>query len=188
MLEVRELPLPGVLEIRPPRHGDARGFFQETWSRELWAASGIDLDFVQDNHSYSAARGVLRGLHYQLPPAAQDKLVRATRGSIFDVAVDLRQGSPTFGKWAGLVLSAELGNQILVPRGFAHGFVTIEEHSEVQYKVTAPYRPDLERAIRFDDPALGIAWPVAAGEVQLSGKDQAAPSFADAEPSGIDWA
>jgi dTDP-4-dehydrorhamnose 3,5-epimerase len=114
--------------------------------------------------------------------------VRATRGSIFDVAVDIRRGSPTFGRWLGLVLSAELGNQILVPRGFAHGFVTLEEHSEVQYKVTAPYRPDLERAIQFDDPSLGIAWPVADGQVQLSGKDREAPSFADAASSGIDWA
>lgn len=188
MLDVRELSLPGVLEIRAPRHGDARGFFQETWNKELWAASGIPLDFVQDNHSYSAAKGVLRGLHYQLPPAAQDKLVRATRGSIFDVAVDIRRGSPTFGRWVGLVLSAELGNQILVPRGFAHGFVTLEEHSEVQYKVTAPYRQDLERAIRFDDPSLGIAWPVEDRQVQLSDKDREAPSFAEAASSGIDWA
>lgn len=186
MLDVRELELPGVLEIRPPRHGDSRGFFQETWNKETWAAAGIDLDFVQDNHSYSAAKGVLRGLHYQLPPAAQDKLVRATRGSIFDVAVDIRRGSPTHGRWVGLVLSAELGNQILVPKGFAHGFMTIEEHSEVQYKVTAPYRPELDRAIHYADPAIGIAWPIA--DVQLSAKDQAAPLLASADASGIDWA
>jgi dTDP-4-dehydrorhamnose 3,5-epimerase len=186
MLDVRELALPGVREVRTRRHGDGRGWFTETWSKAGWAADGIALDFVQDNHSYSAARGVLRGLHYQLPPAAQDKLVRATRGAIFDVAVDLRRGSPTFGQWVGLELSAALGNQILVPAGFAHGFVTIEEHTEVQYKVTAPYRPDLERAIRWDDPAIGIDWPIR--DVQLSAKDQAAPAFADAEPSGIDWA
>jgi dTDP-4-dehydrorhamnose 3,5-epimerase len=186
MLEVRELELPGVLEIRPKRHGDARGWFQEVWNKESWESAGVALAFVQDNHSYSAAKGVLRGLHYQLAPAAQDKLVRATRGSIFDVAVDIRRGSPTFGRWAGLILSAELGNQILVPKGFAHGFVTLEEHSEVQYKVTAPYRPDQDRAIRFDDPAIGIDWPVA--DVQLSGKDQAAPLLADADPSGVDWA
>lgn len=186
MLEVRELGLPGVLEIRAPRHGDARGFFQESWNKETWAAAGINLDFVQDNHSYSAAKGVLRGLHYQLPPAAQDKVVRATRGSIFDVAVDIRRGSPTYGKWVGLVVSAELGNQILVPKGYAHGFVTLEEHTEVQYKVTAVYRPDLDRGIRYDDPAIGIDWPVR--DVQLSAKDQAAPLLGDADPSGIDWA
>jgi dTDP-4-dehydrorhamnose 3,5-epimerase len=186
MLETRELGLPGVLELKPKRHGDARGWFQETWSAEGLRAAGLALNFVQDNHSYSAAKGVLRGLHYQLPPAAQDKLVRVTRGSIYDVAVDLRLGSPTYGKWTGLTLSAELGNQILVPAGFAHGFVTLEEHSEVQYKVTAPYRPDLERAIRWDDPAIGIDWPVR--DVQLSAKDGVAGALEDAEPSGIDWA
>jgi dTDP-4-dehydrorhamnose 3,5-epimerase len=186
MLDVRELALPGVKEIRPVRHGDARGWFQEVWNRESWAAAGVSLEFVQDNHSYSAARGVLRGLHYQLPPAAQDKLVRATRGAIFDVAVDIRRGSPTYGRWVGVTLRADLGNQILVPSGFAHGFVTIEEHSEVQYKVTAPYRPDLDRAIRYDDPAIGIDWPIRANEVQLSAKDQVAPALAAAD-SGIDW-
>jgi dTDP-4-dehydrorhamnose 3,5-epimerase len=186
MLDVAELGLPGVLEIRPKRHGDARGWFTEVWNKESWEAAGVGLDFVQDNHSYSAAKGVLRGLHYQLGTAAQDKLVRATRGSIFDVAVDIRQGSPSFGKWVGLIVSAERGNQILVPKGFAHGFVTLEEHSEVQYKVTAPYRPDLDRSIRYDDPAIGIDWPVS--DVQLSAKDQGAPLLADAEPSGVDWA
>lgn len=185
MLEVRALDLPGVLEIRPKRHGDQRGWFMEIWNKDIWEEAGVRLDFVQDNHSYSAAKGVLRGLHYQLAPAAQDKLVRATRGAIFDVAVDIRRDSPTFGRWAGLILSAELGNQILVPKGFAHGFVTIEEHSEVQYKVTAPYQPDLDRTIRFDDPAIGIDWPV--HDVQLSAKDQGAPLLADADPSGVDW-
>ena len=185
MLEVRELALPGVKEIRPRRHGDERGWFTEVWNRDIWDAAGVALEFVQDNHSYSAAKGVLRGLHYQLAPAAQDKLVRATRGSIFDVAVDIRQSSPTFGRWVGLTLSAALGNQILVPKGFAHGFVTLEEHTEVQYKVTAPYRPDLDRAIRYDDPAIGIDWPLS--DVQLSAKDQAAPLLAAADASGIDW-
>jgi dTDP-4-dehydrorhamnose 3,5-epimerase len=186
MLEVRELDLAGVKELRPRRFGDERGWFTEVWNRESWEAAGIRLEFVQDNHSYSAAKGVLRGLHYQLAPAAQDKLVRVTRGAIYDVAVDIRRGSPTFGRWVGLTLSAALGNQILVPRGFAHGFVTLEEHAEVQYKVTAPYRADLDRAIRFDDPEIGIEWPLT--EVQLSAKDQAAPRLAQAEPSGIDWA
>jgi dTDP-4-dehydrorhamnose 3,5-epimerase len=129
----------------------------------------------------SAAKGVLRGLHYQLPPAPQAKLVRVTRGSIYDVAVDIRRESPTFGRWVGLVLSAELWNQALIPAGFAHGFVTLEDNVEVQYKVSAPYRPDLDRAIRFDDAAIGIEWPIGGDAVQLSAKDQAAPKLADAD-------
>jgi len=180
-LDIRPLGLDGVVEIRPRKFGDDRGFFSETWNAEAMAEAGLDLPFVQDNHSYSAARGVLRGLHFQLPPAAQDKLVRVTRGAIFDAVVDIRRGSPSFGHWVGLVVSAEEWNQILVPRGFAHGFVTLEEHTEVQYKVTAPYRPDLDRAIRFDDPAIGIEWPIAADAVQLSAKDAAAPLLQDVE-------
>lgn len=139
------------------------------------AEAGLEIGFVQDNHSYSAARGVLRGLHYQVPPAAQHKLVRVSRGSVFDVAVDIREGSPTFGKWAGVKLSAELWNQLLIPEGFAHGFVTLEDNTEVQYKVSAPYRRELERSIRFDDPDIAIDWPVPAGEIRLSAKDAAAP-------------
>jgi dTDP-4-dehydrorhamnose 3,5-epimerase len=181
MLDVRPLELEGVFEIRPARHGDARGFFSEIWSRERFAEGGFDFEWVQDNHSMSAAKGVLRGLHYQLPPAAQAKLVRVTRGSVFDVAVDIRRGSPSFGRWAGLILSAELWNQVLVPAGFAHGFVTLEENVEVQYKVSAPYRPDLDRAIRFDDPAIGIEWPLSGDSVQLSAKDQAAPLLTQAD-------
>lgn len=181
MVELRALELAGLFEIRPPRFGDERGFFSEVWSSEALAEAGLDLDFVQDNHSFSATRGVLRGLHFQLPPAAQDKLIRVSRGAIFDVAVDIRRESPTFGKWAGLTISAEEWNQILVPKGFAHGFVTLEPDTEVQYKVTGPYRPDLDRAIRFDDPAIGIDWPIAAGQVQLSAKDRAAPLLADVE-------
>ena len=179
MLEARELGLDGVLEIRPKRFGDDRGFFSETWSRRAMSEIGIDQDFVQDNHSYSAAKGVLRGLHFQVPPVAQDKLVRVSRGAIFDVAVDIRHGSPTFGRWVGLVLSAELWNQIWVPKGFAHGFVTLEPDTEVQYKVTAPYDPACDRGVRYDDPAIGVEWPVAPADIQLSGKDQAAPLLAD---------
>jgi dTDP-4-dehydrorhamnose 3,5-epimerase len=186
MLDVRPLGLDGVREIRPRKFGDERGFFSETWKAEAMAEAGLNLGFVQDNHSYSAARGVLRGLHFQLPPVAQDKLVRVSRGAIFDVAVDIRRGSPTFGKWAGLIVSAELWNQILVPKGFAHGFVTIEDDTEVQYKVTAPYRPDQERSIRFDDPAIGIDWPVAAADVQLSAKDREAPLLGGIE-TGFVW-
>jgi dTDP-4-dehydrorhamnose 3,5-epimerase len=179
MLEVRRLAIPEVLEIKPRKFGDARGFFSETWSTAAMKSAGLDSDFVQDNHSYSAARGVLRGLHFQLPPVAQEKLVRVSRGSIYDVAVDIRRGSPTYGRWVGLTLSAEIWNQILVPKGFAHGFVTLENDTEVQYKVTAPYSPEHERSIRFDDPTLAIEWPVEAEDILLSAKDAEAPSFAD---------
>lgn len=179
MLDVRPLGLDGVLEIRPSRHGDSRGFFSEVWNASAYAQAGIDLDFVQDNHSYSAARGVLRGLHFQTPPAAQDKLVRVARGSIYDVAVDIRRGSPTFGRWVCLVISAAEWNQMLVPKGFAHGFVTLEEHCEVLYKVSTPYSSAHDRAIRFDDPSIGIEWPLPVGELLLSVKDQSAPLLAD---------
>ncbi|HEY1605317.1 MAG TPA: dTDP-4-dehydrorhamnose 3,5-epimerase [Allosphingosinicella sp.] len=181
MVEVRPLGLDGVVEIRPPRFGDDRGFFSETYSAPALAGAGIDIAFVQDNHSFSAARFVLRGLHYQLPPSAQDKLVRVTRGSVYDAVVDIRRGSPTFGRWVGLVLSAELWNQILVPKGFAHGFVTLEEGCEVQYKVSAPYDRAADRAIRFDDPAIGIDWPIERDLLTLSPKDEAAPRMADTE-------
>lgn len=181
MLDVRPLGLAGLHEIRPPRFGDERGFFSETYSAGAMAEVGLGLSFVQDNHSFSAPRGVLRGLHYQLPPAAQDKLVRVTRGAIYDVAVDIRRDSPTFGRWAGVVLSAELWNQLLVPKGFAHGFVTLEEGCEVQYKVTAPYDRETDRAIRFDDPAIAIDWPLPRAGLTLSAKDEAAPLLADAE-------
>lgn len=186
MLDVRPLGLDGVCEIKPRKFGDDRGFFSETWNAAALAEAGLSLDFVQDNHSYSAARGVLRGLHFQLPPMAQDKLVRVSRGAIFDVAVDIRRGSPTFGQWVGLKVSAALWNQILIPKGFAHGFVTIEDHTEVQYKVTAPYRPDQEGSIRFDDPTIGIDWPVPAENVRLSAKDREAPSLEEVE-TGFIW-
>lgn len=175
MLDVRPLALDGVFEIRPSKFDDPRGFFSEVWSSERMAEAGFDIVFVQDNHSYSAAKGVLRGLHFQIPPAAQYKLIRVSKGSIFDVAVDIRRDSATFGKWDGAVLSADLWNQMLVPPGFAHGFVTLEEHCEVQYKVDAPYRRDLDRAIRFDDPAIAIEWPLSGDAVQLSERDRNAP-------------
>jgi dTDP-4-dehydrorhamnose 3,5-epimerase len=181
MLDVRPLGLDGVFEIRPRKFGDERGFFSEVWNSAAMAEAGFDLQFVQDNHSYSAARGVLRGLHFQLPPFAQDKLVRVSRGAIYDVVVDIRRGSPTFGRWIGLVISAELWNQLLIPKGFAHGFLTIEENTEVQYKVTTVYRPDQERTVRFDDPAIGIDWPISASDVQLSAKDREAPFLAAVE-------
>lgn len=181
MLETRHLGLEGVLEILPKRFGDARGFFSETWNAAAFAEAGVDLAFVQDNHSYSAAKGVLRGLHYQLPPRAQDKLVRVVRGAILDVAVDIRRSSPTFGKWLSLEVSADKWNQILVPRGFAHGFVTLVEHTEVIYKVTDVYSPEHDRSIRFDDPDIGVEWPLPASALQLSDKDRNAPRLSGAQ-------
>jgi dTDP-4-dehydrorhamnose 3,5-epimerase len=180
-MQVRPLGLDGVFEISPRKFGDDRGFFSETYNAKSFAEAGIDLTFVQDNHSYSAAKGVVRGLHYQLPPFAQDKLVRVTRGAILDVAVDIRKSSPSFGKWVALEVSAEKWNQILVPKGFAHGFMTLVENTEVIYKVTEYYSPEHDRSIRFDDPAIGIDWPISSSSVQLSDKDQKAPLFADAE-------
>ncbi|MGH6658285.1 MAG: dTDP-4-dehydrorhamnose 3,5-epimerase [Sphingomicrobium sp.] len=177
MLEFRQLAIDGVLEIRPPRFGDERGFFAEVWSAQAWREAGIEVDFVQDNHSRSSSAGVLRGLHYQLGPLAQDKLIRVARGRIFDVAVDLRPGSVTFGKWVGAELSASEWNQLFVPKGCAHGFLTLEPESEVLYKVSAPYSPAHERAIRFDDPDLAIAWPIAPEALILSDRDRAAPTL-----------
>jgi len=179
---VRQLGLGGVVEIRPARHGDHRGFFSEVWSASALAEAGIDTVFVQDNHSFSAQAAVLRGLHYQEPPFAQAKLVRVTRGSIFDVAVDIRQGSPTFGKWVGLTISEAEWNQIYVPEGFAHGFVTLEPNTEVLYKVSALYAPQHDRAIRFDDPAIGIDWPLNGREPILSDKDRNAPLLSEVAP------
>ena len=181
MSEIRPTGLPGVLEIVPARFGDARGFFSETYNAARLAESGINLAFVQDNHSLSARRGVLRGLHYQLAPRAQDKLVRVVRGAIFDVAIDIRRSSPTFSKWVGVELSAEKWNQLLVPKGFAHGFVTLTENTEVVYKVTDYYSPEHDRSIRYDDPDIAINWPIAGSELQLSDKDLAAVGLAEAE-------
>jgi dTDP-4-dehydrorhamnose 3,5-epimerase len=181
MVEVRELELAGVCEITPQRFGDNRGFFSETYKASALTAAGIDLVFIQDNHSLSRAAGVLRGLHYQLPPFAQDKLVRVVSGAILDVAVDIRRSSPTFGCWLALEVSAEKWNQILVPKGFAHGFVTLVPDTEVVYKVTGRYAPDHDRSIRYDDPAIGIDWRVSAADTILSGKDRNAPLLADAE-------
>ncbi|MBZ9656065.1 dTDP-4-dehydrorhamnose 3,5-epimerase [Phyllobacterium lublinensis] len=175
MIEVRPLALEGVLEIFPRKFGDDRGFFSETYNAESFAAAGISLQFVQDNHSLSASRGVLRGLHYQLPPRAQDKLVRVVKGSILDVVVDIRKSSPTFRKWISLEVSAKKWNQILVPKGFAHGFVTLEDNTEVVYKVTDYYSPEHDRSLRFDDPSIDIEWPFDASAIQLSDKDQKAP-------------
>jgi dTDP-4-dehydrorhamnose 3,5-epimerase len=181
MVEVRKLGLQGIYEIKPKRFGDQRGFFSETYSALLLSTVGFDLVFVQDNHSMSRSACVLRGLHYQLPPFAQDKLVRVVRGAILDVAVDIRRSSPTFGNWLALEISAEKWNQILVPKGFAHGFVTLAAETEVVYKVTQPFSPEHERSIRFDDPRIAIDWRISAPAVSLSDKDRNAPLLADAE-------
>jgi dTDP-4-dehydrorhamnose 3,5-epimerase len=181
VIDARPLGIAGLVELRPKRWHDDRGFFSEVWREEWLVDAGVSAHFVQDNHSYSSKRGVLRGLHFQTPPAAQDKLVRVARGSIFDVALDIRSGSATFGQWAGLVISAQEWNQLFIPRGFAHGFVALEDDTDVLYKVTAPYSPEFERTIRFDDPVVGIDWPLQDGEVILSPKDLAAPLLAEVE-------
>ncbi|MEQ9316252.1 MAG: dTDP-4-dehydrorhamnose 3,5-epimerase [Henriciella sp.] len=178
---IESLAIPDVKLITPKRFGDSRGFFSETYKAKELAEAGLDLDFVQDNHSYSAAKGVLRGLHYQRPPHAQDKLVRCTRGRVWDVAVDIREGSPTFGQYVGAELSAENWVQIFVPKGFAHGFVTLEENSEIQYKVTDYYAPECDANIRWDDPALGIDWKIDPASVTLSEKDAAAPLLSEVD-------
>jgi dTDP-4-dehydrorhamnose 3,5-epimerase len=173
--------LPGVLLLEPKVFGDARGFFMETYNTRVFAGlTGCDKPFVQDNHSRSA-RGVLRGLHYQLPPKAQDKLVRVVAGEILDVAVDIRRGSKTFGKAVSARLSADNRTQMWVPAGFAHGFVVLSDTAEVIYKVTDYWSPPHERGIRWDDPALGIDWQLGRITPALSPKDAAAPLLADAE-------
>ena len=181
-LSITALAIADVKLITCPRFGDARGFFSETYSVKAFAAAGIALHFVQDNHSRSAAVGTVRGLHYQAPPFAQDKLVRVTRGRILDVAVDIRRSSPTFGQHVTAEISAEAWNQILVPAGFAHGFVTLEPDTEVVYKVSNDYASSHDHGILWSDPALGIAWPVAPAAAVLSDKDQRHPTLAAAQP------
>ena len=164
--------------IRSRRHGDTRGWFTETYNRDSFAAIGIGCTFVQDNHSLSVPAFTLRGLHFQTPPRGQDKLVRCIRGRIFDVAIDIRGGSPTYGRWFGAELSAKNGDQLFVPIGFAHGFVTLESDCEVTYKCSDTYAPDHEGGIRWD--SVGIDWPIPAGMVpQLSGKDAVQPALAE---------
>ncbi|MDE0157256.1 MAG: dTDP-4-dehydrorhamnose 3,5-epimerase [Gammaproteobacteria bacterium] len=178
-MQVERLNIPAVRLLVPEKYGDARGFFSETYNRKSLAALGIDIDFVQDNHSLSADKGTVRGLHFQTPPFAQDKLVRVARGSVYDVAVDLRRGSPTYGRHISAVLSAQAWNQLLVPIGFAHGFMTLEPDTEVIYKVSNYYAPDHDKGLLWNDPALGIAWPLAEDEAILSEKDRILPRLAD---------
>lgn len=179
-MKVEPLRLPGLLLVEPARHGDARGFFSEVWSRRALAAHGITADFVQDNHSLSREVGVVRGLHFQRPPSAQGKLVRVVRGAILDVVVDLREGSPTYGQSEVIELSAANWRQLWVPRGFAHGFATLEPDTEVLYKVDAYYDRDADAGILWNDPALGIDWPV--DDPILSEKDRGAPRLAEIDP------
>ena len=182
MTEIRPLALPEVLLITPKRHGDERGFFSETYSGKALAEAGFTGDFVQDNHSMSTRRGVLRGLHFQRPPFTQDKLVRVTRGAVFDVAVDIRQGSPTFGRWVGEELSAQNWAQLLVPAGFAHGFVTLTDEVEVLYKVTEYYAPASEDGLLWSDPQIGVEWPVPQAEVTTNARDAAWPDLSGLAP------
>lgn len=177
-MQIESTSLLGVKILTPPRFGDSRGFFCESWNKARMEEAGLFYDFVQDNYSLSAAVGTLRGLHMQTPPHAQAKLVRCGRGRLFDVAVDIRKGSPTYGQWAGVELSAENGRQLLIPAGFLHGFVTREPDTEIIYKCSAYYAPDCDRSVRFDDPEIGIDWGLSAAPV-LSAKDESAVALAD---------
>lgn len=178
-MELHTTALEGVVVITPRRFADERGFFSETWNQKALLDAGIDCQFVQDNHSFSRHPGTIRGLHFQSPPHAQSKLVRVTKGSIVDVAVDVRIGSPTFGKWVSETLSAENGKQLLVPKGFLHGFSTLGPDCEVIYKVTDFYAQECDGAIRFDDPDLKINWQFSENKPVLSTKDANAGLFAD---------
>ncbi len=176
-MQIEKLILPEVLLITPAKFGDSRGFFSETWNAGKLAAQGFNEHFVQDNHSFSAEAGTIRGLHCQLAPAVQGKLVRVVKGAIWDVAVDIRKGSPTFGQWAAAEITEENWKQIWVPGGFLHGFCTLLPDTEVIYKVTSGYNKEAERAVVWDDPTLALPWPVAPGGAKLSDKDKIAPNF-----------
>jgi len=178
-MQVADFPLAGLLRLVPRRFEDERGYFSETFNAVTFKAmTALETVFVQDNQSLSRNPGTLRGLHCQRPPYAQAKLIRVTRGRIFDVAVDIRKASPTFGQWAATELSAENGAQLLIPRGFLHGFCTLEANTEVQYKVDAFYEPGHEIGVIWNAPEIGIAWPLGNAEPILSGKDGALPVFA----------
>jgi len=178
MRNLNSLNSPKIIELK--RYGDHRGYFAETYSRSKYASMGIEAEFVQDNHSLSLDKDTLRGLHFQSPPHAQAKLIRCGRGSLFDVAVDIRRGSPTYGQWVGYELSAKNGLQFYIPVGFAHGFITLEPDSEIIYKCTDYYAPETEGSLRWDDPDLAVEWPLT-GHPILSNKDVEAPSLKDLE-------
>lgn len=178
-MRIERAAIPDVLIIRPKRHGDHRGFFSETFRSAALEEAGVDLDWVQDNHSYSQARGVVRALHFQRPPMAQAKLLRVVRGAILDVVVDIRKASPTFGRHVAVELSAENWAQIYAPIGFAHGFCTLSEDCEVLYKVSAEYAPAEEGGVLWNDPDLGIDWPITSEEATLSARDRDWPRLRD---------
>ena len=178
-MKVERQAIPDVVLMTPPRFGDERGFFSETWNQQVFADHGIPGPFIQDNHASSARKGVLRGLHLQIAPHAPGKLVRVVRGAIWDVAVDVRHGSPSFGRHVVAVLSAANWQQIWVPPGFLHGYCTLEPDTEVIYKVTAPYDREAERGVAWNDPALAIPWPIAPADAVLSEKDQLLPPLAE---------
>jgi dTDP-4-dehydrorhamnose 3,5-epimerase len=181
-MKIEPLNIPEVLLITPQKHGDARGFFSETWNSSKLAAQGFGHHFVQDNHSLSVQPGTIRGLHCQIAPSVQGKLVRVVKGAIWDVAVDIRHGSPSFGQYAAAMLSAENWRQLWIPGGFLHGFCTTEPDTEVIYKVTADYDREAERAVIWNDPDLALPWPVAPKDVLLSDKDKTLPRLADCPP------
>lgn len=177
-MHLEHAPLPGILLLTPRRFGDDRGWFSESWNRKTLRAAGVDLpEFVQDNHSFSRQAGTVRGLHFQSPPHAQGKLVRCGRGRLFDVAVDIRKGSPTYGQWFGTELSFENGRQLWIPAGFLHGFMTLTPDTEIVYKCTDHYAPECDGAVRWD--SCGIDWPLSGIEPILSDKDARAPALAD---------
>lgn len=178
-MKITKTAVEGLLIVEPQVFGDYRGWFMETWTRQKMEEAGIRIDFLQDNQSYSAQKGTLRGLHFQKDPKSQTKLLRCTRGEILDVAVDLRRSSPTYKKWVSVVLSAENKKQFLIPKGFGHGFVTLTDDVEVQYKVDEYYAPECDRSIRFDDPEIGVDWGVK--EPILSQKDLKAPKLAESD-------
>ena len=181
MTTITPLAIPEVLLITPRRHGDARGWFSETWSRKTLGEAGIHADFVQDNHAFSARKGTVRGLHFQTAPHPQANLLRVLRGAILDVAVDIRQGSPTFGQWVSAELTSERGEQLFVPRGFAHGYSTLTDDCELAYKVDGLYAPQTEGGVIWNDPDLGIDWRID-GEAVLSDKDKILPRLKDLGP------
>lgn len=180
-MQIERLEIPGILLLKPTKHGDQRGFFSETFRADLFAANGVEAAFVQDNHVRSAQKGVVRGLHFQVPPRAQGKLVRCVRGTILDVGVDIRLGSPTYGQHVTVELSAANWHQLWFPPGIAHGYITLENDCDVIYKVTDYYAPEFDRGIAWDDPELGIDWRLPSSEVIVSDKDRQQPRFADAE-------
>jgi dTDP-4-dehydrorhamnose 3,5-epimerase len=181
-MQIERFNIPDIFAMVSPRRADHRGFFSETYRRDALAAEGLNQEFVQENHVHSAQRGVLRGLHFQIPPHAQGKLVRCVRGAILDVGVDIRKGSPCYGRHVAVELSAANWKQLWLPPGFAHGYVTLAADCEVIYRVTDYWAPDCERGVAWDDPGLGIDWRISAADAVLNDKDRSNPPLAEVEP------